>query len=189
ESEHYQWGFSLLGPIGATIVYAALCLMSVIFLTAFPFGDWIRNRVSGAEPVTKGATSEEAVLERKAKDLQKQAKKLQDEVDRNGGKVPERAAERSGLGADLQPVPEPTVRDLSVPQAKPRTKKSATPEPVKEPTPAEEGMVIPARELAAASTADVLGKTSEAKPDDKPVDKDEKAAESAEKPADKPGEP
>src|SRR6185312_13202385 len=151
ESEHYQWGFSLLGPIGATIVYAALCLMSVIFLTAFPFGDWIRNRVSGAEPVTKGATSEEAALERKARDLQKQAKKLQDEVDRNGDKVPERAAERSGLGADLQPVPEPTVRDLSVPQAKPRGKKPTTPEPLKEPVAVEEGMVIPARELAAAT--------------------------------------
>src|SRR5665213_1806031 len=36
ESSSYQWGFSLLGPIGATIVYAALCLISLIFLTAFP---------------------------------------------------------------------------------------------------------------------------------------------------------
>src|SRR6185312_14371630 len=93
DSVRYQWGFSLLGPIGATIVYAALCLISIIFLTAFPFGDWIRNRVTGAEETGKGGNSEEAVLERKAKDLQKQAKKLQDEVDRTGGKVPERAAE------------------------------------------------------------------------------------------------
>jgi DNA segregation ATPase FtsK/SpoIIIE, S-DNA-T family len=186
DSVRYQWGFSLLGLIGATIVYAALCLMSVIFLTAFPFGDWIRNRITGNEPVTKGATSEEAVLERKARDLQKQAKKLQDEVDRNGG--PERAPERSGLGADLQPVPEPTVRDLSVPQAKPRGKKPSPPEPVKEPAPAEESIVIPARELAAATTADVLGKASDAKPDEKSAEKTNKA-ETGDKPAETPSEP
>jgi S-DNA-T family DNA segregation ATPase FtsK/SpoIIIE len=194
DSIRYQWGFSLLGPIGATIVYAALCLMSVVFLTAFPFGDWIRNRVTGAEPVSKGATTEEAALERKARDLQKQAKKLQEEVDRNGG-AEKAAPERSGLGADLQPVPEPTVRDLSVPQAKPRGKKSASPESVKEPAPAEEGMVITAREVAAATTADVLGKASEAKPEEKPADKTEKSdkAETGdkaeEKPADKPADP
>jgi S-DNA-T family DNA segregation ATPase FtsK/SpoIIIE len=191
ESDRYQWGFSLLGPIGATIVYAALCLMSVVFLTAFPFGDWIRNRISGAEPVTKGATAEEAALERKARDLQKQAKKLQDEVDRNGDRVPEPAAERSGLGADMQPVPEPTVRDLSVPQSKPRAKKSIT-EPVKEPAPAEDAIIIPARELAAASTADVLGKTSEAKPEEKSTDKTDKAEtgdKADEKSGDKPTEP
>jgi len=193
DSMRYQWGFSLLGPIGATIVYAALCLMSLIFLTAFPFGDWIRNRLTGVEETTKAGTTEEAVLERKARDLQKQAKKLQEEADRNGERTPERAAERSGLGADMQPVPEPTVRDLSVPQSKPRVKKAATPEPVKEPAPAEEAIIIPARELAAASTADVLGKAAEPKPDDKSAEKDEKASDSAdksaEKPADKTGEP
>jgi hypothetical protein len=47
-------------------------------------------------------TPEEDALERRARDLQKQAKKLQEEVG------------RSGLGADMQPVPAPTVRDLSV---------------------------------------------------------------------------
>ncbi len=193
DSVRYQWGFSLLGPIGATIVYAALCLMSLIFLTSFPFGDWIRNRMTGVEETSKPGTSEEAVLERKARDLQKQAKKLQEEADRNGDRPPERAAERSGLGADMQPVPEPTVRDLSVPQSKPRVKKTVPPEPVKEPAPAEEAIIIPARELAAASTADVLGKTAEAKPEDKPADREEKVLEpadkSAEKPADKPAEP
>ncbi len=127
ESDRYQWGFSLLGPIGATIVYAALCLMSLIFLTAFPFGDWIRNRITGVEEEkSKAATPEEAVLERKARDLQKQAKKLQEEVDKNGdrGSNGDRTPERSGLGADMQPVPEPTVRDLSVPQNKARGEKT-----------------------------------------------------------------
>jgi S-DNA-T family DNA segregation ATPase FtsK/SpoIIIE len=154
DGTNYQWGFSLLGPIGATIVYAALCLVSFIFLTAWPFGEWLRNRINNPEP--KAATPEEAVLERKARDLRSQAKKLQEEV------------ERSGLGPDLKPVPEPTVRDLSVPQAKPRTKKADKPEPVKEIAPAEEGEVIPAREVAAATTAEILGKSAEAKAETKP---------------------
>ena len=45
----------------------------------------------------------------------------------------------SGLGADMQPVPEPTVRDLSVPQAKgPRVRKTTYPDPPKQPAPAAE---------------------------------------------------
>jgi len=191
DSKRYQWGFSLLGPIGATIVYAALCLVSLLFLTAFPLGDWLRHRVAGAEEKSTAATPEEAVLERKARDLQKQAKKLQEEVDRNGQKSPE----RSGIGADMQPVPEPTVRDLSVPQAKARGKKADKPEPVKEIAPPEEGVVIPAREVAAATTVDILGKAAETKSDDKgaaakteTADK-ESSEKSADKPADKPGEP
>ena len=63
----------------------------------------------------------------------------------------------------MQPVPEPTVRDLSVPQPSKaaRAKKPAQPEPVKEPAPADEVEVIPAREVAAATAADILGKKSE----------------------------
>jgi S-DNA-T family DNA segregation ATPase FtsK/SpoIIIE len=169
ESARYQWGFSLLGPIGATIVYAALCFVSLLFLTAFRLGDWLRSRVAGAEtPAPIAPVSEEAVLERKARDLQKQAKKLQEEV------------ERSGIGADLKPVPEPTVTDLSVPQSKPRAKKPAAPEPVKEPAPPDEGIVIPARELTGATTADVLGKSADSETGEKSAPKpdgEEKPAE------------
>ncbi len=164
QTHNYEFGFSLLGPIGATIVYAAIGLVSIVFLTGFQLGDWLRGRLEEAE----SDTSDEAVLERKARDLQKQAKKLQEEVEKSA----------SGLGADLQPVPEPTIRDLSVPQAKPgRGKKSGT-EPVKEPEPAEEGEVISAKEIAAATTADILGKSAEAKSDDKAAVKtDDKSAE------------
>jgi S-DNA-T family DNA segregation ATPase FtsK/SpoIIIE len=54
------------------------------------------------------------------------------------------------------------VRDLSVPQNKgpavrPTAKKTA-PEPVSEPLPPVEGVVIPAQEVAAATSADILGK-------------------------------
>src|ERR1051325_7747142 len=45
----YNCGFSLLGPIGATIVYAALCLVSLLFLTDFRLGEWIRSRITGEE--------------------------------------------------------------------------------------------------------------------------------------------
>ena len=96
----------------------------------------------------KNIQLEEKALERKAKELEKAARKLADEVD------------RTGLGADLQPVPEPTVRDLSVPQA--RNGKSIRDKTKMEPAepPAEiEGEVISATEIAAASTTDILGKS------------------------------
>lgn len=178
ESERYKWGFSLVGPIGATIAYAGLTLISFVFLTGFRLGDWLRSRIDG-KPQETAATPEEAVLERKARDLQKQAKKLQEEVDRS-----------SGLGADLKPVPEPTVRDLSVPQPKARGKKPA--EPAKEIAPADEVEVIPAREVAAATTADVLGKAADGKANEKADDKAVATADKTatdEKLGEKPTEP
>ena len=164
ETQNYRFGFSLLGHVGATIVYSTLLLISLLFMTNFRLGDWVRAIWERKTEEAGDASPEEQVLERKARDLQKQAKKLQEEVEKTGS---------SGLGADMQPVPEPTVRDLSVPQAKPggRGKKSTGPEP--EPTlPAPEPVeIIPAREVAAASTSDVLGKSSEVKPDEKARDK------------------
>ncbi len=161
QTENYNFGLSMLGSLGATIVYITLGLISVLFLTNFQLGEWIRGFLD-KEPVVvekmPPKSSEEIALERRARDLEKQAKKLQEEV------------ERSGLGADLQPVPEPTVRDLSVPQAKlpagPRIRKTTLPEPPKNaqpaPTPVEEGEVIHAGEIAATTTADILGDRAEA---------------------------
>ena len=143
-----QYGLSLLGPIGATIVYAALGLISLLFLTDFRLGEWLRGyfaeRKSGD---TIAIPADEAVLDRRARELEKQAKRLQEEV------------ARSGLGADMQPVPEPTVRDLSVPQSKgPRFRKTTLPEPPKEAGPAEESKTAAPREVPAASGEDILGK-------------------------------
>jgi hypothetical protein len=153
----YDFGFKLLGPIGAAIVYVGLDLISLLFLTNFQLGEWLR-RVWTRKPAEGQATTrEEQALERRAKDLEKKKKQLEEEV------------AKSGLGADLQPVPEPTVRDLSVPLPKgTKSRKSMPPEPVKEPAPADEGEVIPAREVAAATSADILGKKNpvEAKPPD-----------------------
>ena len=145
------------GTAGATIIFVMLYFISLLFLTNFQLGDWIRA-LWGRRAVAEGEpTGDEEALDRRARDLQKQAKKLQDEVD------------RAGLGADMKPVPAPTVRDLSVPQPNKsaRAKKPGQPEPVKEPAPADEGEVIPAHEVAAATTADILGKKAESA--DKPA--------------------
>ena len=151
----YDWGFWAFGPVGATIVYAALCFISLLFLTNFQIGIWIRRlfekESEGIGPVIEG----ESALDRRARELEKQAKKLQEEVT------------RSGLGADMQPVPEPTVRDLSVPQAKgPRFRKTTLPEPAKEseavPTDAEEAKPDASREVPAATTEEILGKKTKA---------------------------
>ena len=139
------------GAAGATIILLMLYFVSLLFLTNFQLGDWVRA-VWNRRPGAKGEpTTDEDALEQRARELQRQARKLQDEVD------------RTGLGADMQPVPKPTVRDLSVPDANKtaRAKKPAPQEPVKEPEPADEGEVIPARELKTASTEDILGKKEE----------------------------
>jgi S-DNA-T family DNA segregation ATPase FtsK/SpoIIIE len=160
QTQTRNFGLSLLGPLGATIVYSALVLISLLFLTNFQLGEWIRALFDKQSAVTKEAedkSPEEIALERRARDLEKQAKKLQEEVARTVG---------SGLGADGKPVPEPMVRDLSVPQAKPvtggRFRKTTLPEaktPVAPaPAPADEVEVIPAKEIVAATTEDIIGK-------------------------------
>ena len=124
--------FGHFGKPGATIIFATLYLISLIFLTNFRFGDWLRaawaqRSIGGSKPddddevADAGWTSEEKALAKKAKDLEKKAARLKDEVDRSGSS-PDRSglsSDRSGLGADLKPVPLPTIRDLSVPAARP----------------------------------------------------------------------
>jgi len=153
QTPRYEYGFCLLGKVGAIIVYATLCLISLLFLTDFQLGEWIRHFLQKEPAAAEPKSADETALERRARDLEKQAKKLQEEV------------QRSGLGADLLPVPEPTVRDLSVPQARPapaRVRKTALPEPSKETDAAREAEPAPLREAAAATTEDILGKKTEA---------------------------
>ena len=165
QTPKYNFGFSLLGPLGATIIYSALCLISLLFLTNFQLGEWIRAFVDkkSAPLETEKKSAEEIDLERRTRDLEKQAKKLQEEV------------ARSGLGADGLPVPEPTVRDLSVPQPRaadgPRLRKTTLPEskiPVA-PEPPDEVEVIPAKEIVAATTEEILGKKSSEEKTEPPV--------------------
>ncbi len=168
QTQNYNFGISLFGPIGATIVYVALCLSSLLFLTGFRLGDWLRGWFEKPEAAA-AATVEETALDRRARELERQAKKLQEEV------------ARSGLGADMQPVPEPTVRDLSVPSAKPARGKKAPPtEAPKEAVPDTEGETAAPREVAPATTADVLGKKSDT---EKPAETGEPETVEPEKPA------
>ena len=166
----YDYGFVLLGKLGATIVYAALGLIALLFLTNFQLGHWIRQVMQKDKSLEENTfkSSEEIDLDKRAEELQKQKRKLEEELDQVDSK-PEKPA--SGLGADGLPVPEPTVRDLSYPQAKgPRIRKTTLPEPVKEIAPVDEPLVaaeiIPASEIRPASTEEILGRKSDAKPAD-----------------------
>ena len=205
QSKNYDFGFSLMGA-GAWLMYATLGIVSLIFLTNFHLGHWVRVAVfrQGDEGEDAGKSADEKALEKRARDLEKQKQKLEDEVGRMG-KGAEKSADKgadkgtekpepklgSGLGVDGMPVPEPMVRDLSVPQAKgPKVRKTTLPETYKDPdakTDAkpgaelmEVGDVIPARELAATTADDILGKKSKA--GEKPADKADEVKE--EKPED-----
>jgi DNA segregation ATPase FtsK/SpoIIIE, S-DNA-T family len=152
QTPRYNFGVALLGVFGAIIIYATLGLISLLFLTNFRLGVWIRAFLQKDKlEESESNNGNEDALERRARQLEKQAKKLQEEV------------ARSGLGADGLPVPEPTVRDLSVPQAKPnsaRIRKTTLPESrqTAPAAPDDESEVIPAREISAATTEEILGK-------------------------------
>lgn len=137
--------FGYFGLAGATILFLMLYFISLLFLTNFHLGEWLRWLVEKFRPGMGSLTPEEQVLERRRRELAKEAKKLQDAVD------------REALGADLQPVPEPTVVDHSIPQLKPGKGKKGAAESAKEPSPVEEGEVIPAHEVRAATSAEALG--------------------------------
>lgn len=145
--------FGHFGKPGATIIFVTAYFVSLVFLTNFRLGEWARaawtNFRTRKEREPAEWTPEEKALARKARDLEKQAKMLQDE------------ASKSGLGADLKPVPAPTVRDLSVPLPRAGKAPRAKTVEVESDPGALEGEVISAREIAAATTADVLGKPKE----------------------------
>jgi len=170
--------FNNFGTAGATVIYLMFDFISLLFLTNFHLGTLLRGgaiqpeKAAAPEPAGGMSEKEKSLLRRK-RELEEQARLLEKEVEKAGSGV------ASGIGADLKPVPEPMVRDLSVAQAKPgadRNKKPVQPAPPKEIEPPEEGVVIPAKEVVAATTADILGR----KPGE-PVD--------VEKPAENPAAP
>ncbi|MEI7535446.1 MAG: DNA translocase FtsK 4TM domain-containing protein, partial [Verrucomicrobiae bacterium] len=167
QTQNWEFGFCMLGNLGAAIVYAALGLISLLFLTNFHLGHWIRAVLhkENFAPVAEIKSAEEIALEKRSLELEKQKRKLEEEVGRVE-KIEKVEKTASGLGADGLPVPEPTVRDLSYPQTKgPRYRKTTVPEPPKEIAPATDGLevgeVIPAGEIKPATTDDILGRKSE----------------------------
>ncbi|HEY6170296.1 MAG TPA: DNA translocase FtsK [Verrucomicrobiae bacterium] len=201
--------FGKFGTVGATIIFTTLYVISLMFLTNFQFGEWFRRKwaekFGGELPEDEEASArlspEERALARKERELKQEADRLRkqlDKAEREKGKRDEGAPQETGpkVGADMQPIPEPTVTDLSVPQPKLRStvkKGDAKPEPSPVPAPAtrviqppDEVEVISATEIAAASTAEVLGKEPPKKAEElKPAD----AKADEPKPAGAPVEP
>ena len=169
-----EYLFGKFGRLGATIIFVLLYAISMIFLTNFQLGPWLRSRVvlkPGDEteeeeelPDEKTWSPEEKVLAKRARDLDKQAKRLQEHLEKEKPKDKEKEKEKEkfALGADGLPVPAPTVRDLSVPTARTGKPpgKSRMDEPVIEKV-GIEGEVISATEIKAATTSDILGKNGD----------------------------
>ena len=173
QTSGYNYGFALLGALGATIVYSALGIISLLFLTNFHLGNWVRWMLekrlapAAAEPEK---SADEINLEKRARELEKQKRKLEQEVERSDKlEKPEKSLKpANAIGADGLPVPEPTVRDLSVPQQPkgPNIRKTTYPDPPKpaapEPKPVKEE-IIPVIEIPAATSAEILGHEPEEK--------------------------
>ncbi len=96
--------FSVFGKMGATIVFVTLYAISLLYLTNIRLGEWMRWLIEQYRAKREAAMSDDQKLVRRAKDLKKEVKELQEQAEAIGV-----------LGQDLQPVPEPQVRDLSVP--------------------------------------------------------------------------
>ena len=202
-----------LGTVGATLVYLTLYAIGLHYLTNFTLLDWARGlfvRGDNSAVSTDDMTAEELVLAQRARELEKEAKRLQGEVEKaNKAKLgkaePVAATAKSGpdLGADGQPLPAPLIRDLSIPPprdadlaAKSKRKEKAE-DPAEDWSPGEAGkttprredaIIIKAEEVAAATTSDILGKTSAPTKKSEP----EKPAKTQKQPAPEPiaeGEP
>ncbi len=110
-----QYVFTHVGTVGATVLLLAVYFICVLFLSNFRLAEWARNgwrqwrtRRAGANPTLTGKEQE---LEEQAKELETQLKQLKQKLDDTGAEP----SDKEHLGADLQPVPEPQVRDLSLP--------------------------------------------------------------------------
>ncbi len=109
---------------GASLIYALTYLLSWFLLTDLHLLTWIRwlfepdparakDRLEAEELILK---KESRDLARKEKELQREGKAAAKSPGRTGDPAPETPPVPSGLGSDGRPVPEPTVRDLSIPQ-------------------------------------------------------------------------
>jgi hypothetical protein len=117
-------------------LYATLALFGVLFLTNFKLGAWLQawaDRSSEAKPITKPSTNPEPKPRWSAKpaNSRKKKKDLEAEVAKTMTATATATTTGPVLGQDLQPVPPPNVRDLSVPQAKAAKPKKPAPEPAK----------------------------------------------------------
>ncbi|PAW87858.1 MAG: cell division protein FtsK [Pedosphaera sp. Tous-C6FEB] len=128
-----------LGTVGAALVFLTLYAIGLHYLTNFTLLDWARGLFHRGDDSTESAdamSAEEIALAQRAKELEKEAKRLQGEVEKANKVKPAKAESakaestkpeptptlaKSGpeVGADGKPLPAPLIRDLSVPQARP----------------------------------------------------------------------
>jgi len=183
----FEYALWMAGKIGAVIVYGTVSLIGILYLTNFRLGQWLQAWFDKqAMPLAKAsASSAEANLERKARELEKKKRALEEEVAKTATAS---SAAAIGLGQDLRPVPEPMVRDLSVPQPVKRGKKAVISEPEPELEAADQVEVISASEVKAAATTDeVLGRKSAE--DDAAEKKSDEKLDAETKSEEKPAEP
>ena len=177
--------FHTFGTAGAIIIYSALILASLYFLTNIqPIEIWARlvdfwnewrdrrANTSFAADATSAPTEKE--LKRKAKRLNKALENKKKAIKKEIEKTTDELEAAQGLGADLKPVPEPTIRDLSVAESKP-----TEPEAPTDPNEVEMGEVISADEVKASAETD----------EDEPKETKEEKKDSAAKADDKASEP
>jgi S-DNA-T family DNA segregation ATPase FtsK/SpoIIIE len=155
-----------IGYAGAMATCVLLYLLSLLGLSDFLLFEWIRIAWAERQKRAEAALDEELRLDRKARALEKEARRLQELVDQerdtalpppNLSAAAKAAAATTGATASGSPTaaavpgPEPVVRDLSVPQAKPNA--AARKGAANTPPGVQEGEVISAREIAAATGA------------------------------------
>lgn len=175
--------FQIFGTAGAIIIYLALILASFYFLTNIqPIELWSRLKEAWENWNSRSANSSfsstiptEKKLKRKVRQIEKAIDKQKKAIDKETEKTNEKIEINQGLGADLKPVPEPTIRDLSVNEHKPKN-----PEQNKSPEDVEMGEVITAEEVK-ASTEKVSVESDKAKEKSETKDSVDHKAVSVEK--------
>lgn len=106
-----------LGTVGATLVYLTLYAIGLHYLTNFTLLDWARGlfvRGDNSAVSTDDMTAEELVLAQRARELEKEAKRLQGEVEKANKAKLGKAEPLAGadLGADGQPLPTPDRKSV-----------------------------------------------------------------------------
>ncbi|MBL9126798.1 MAG: DNA translocase FtsK 4TM domain-containing protein, partial [Verrucomicrobiales bacterium] len=156
--------FGYAGSMAGCIL---LYLLGLLGLSDFQLFDWIRLWWAERRARAEARLDEEVRLDRKARALEKEARRLQELVDRErdtalpAPTLAEAATPtKPGPSPTPAPGPEPVVRDLSVPQPKPASPSPASRKGAPPAPPAVlEGEVITAREIAAAGGSPAAGKS------------------------------
>ena len=149
----FQW----FGVIGSTIIYSALLLSSLYFLTNlqpvelwhWTVDTWENWRERLADPGLATGGPSQKTIKRKTKRLERDLARQKQAIEQEIGQAASELKADQGLGADLKPVPKPTVRDLSVSDKKRRKKAEEESEP--DPNKVEMGEVISAEEIKAST--------------------------------------